>query len=344
MRIVYGVNGQGLGHAMRSKVVLDYLTSRGHEIKVVCFGKSFDYLKEFFDCFEVTHWELVYKNNKLSYLQTGLKDVKRVGKVFKSFRAVKKLFDEFNPNFVITDYEPMVSILAKAKRLPCLSIGNHHFITKTKISYPKKKYFRYFLPVKMVNDTWTPFADLFIVASFADVPVKNKKTVLVPPIVQTDVALLSPETGDQILVYLTAGADAVIEEIKKLDQKFIVYGYDKDEVVANLQFKKFSRQGFIHDLQYCKAVLATAGFTLISEALSLKKPYFCLPIAKQFEQILNGLYIKKCGFGDYADEFELKQFEEFLKNLPEYQKNLERYPRPENGKLFNEIEKFIERI
>src|SRR5262245_36731666 len=45
MEILYGVVGEGMGHATRSSVVLEYLLSRGHEIKVVVSGKAHHFLK-----------------------------------------------------------------------------------------------------------------------------------------------------------------------------------------------------------------------------------------------------------------------------------------------------------
>ena len=45
MKILYGVVGEGMGHATRSSVVLEHLLSRGHEIKVVVSGKAHHFLK-----------------------------------------------------------------------------------------------------------------------------------------------------------------------------------------------------------------------------------------------------------------------------------------------------------
>src|SRR6266480_3864517 len=38
MRILYGVVGEGMGHATRSKVVIEHLLERGHKVKVVVSG------------------------------------------------------------------------------------------------------------------------------------------------------------------------------------------------------------------------------------------------------------------------------------------------------------------
>ncbi len=40
MRILYGVVGEGMGHATRSKVVCEHLVERGHEVKIVVSGRA----------------------------------------------------------------------------------------------------------------------------------------------------------------------------------------------------------------------------------------------------------------------------------------------------------------
>ena len=45
MRILYGVQGEGMGHAMRAGVVLTELV-REHDVRVVASGRGFGYLAE----------------------------------------------------------------------------------------------------------------------------------------------------------------------------------------------------------------------------------------------------------------------------------------------------------
>ncbi|MEM6729994.1 MAG: glycosyltransferase family protein, partial [Myxococcota bacterium] len=48
MRILYGVVGEGMGHATRSRVIIDHLLSRGHEVHVVVSGRAHRFLTESF--------------------------------------------------------------------------------------------------------------------------------------------------------------------------------------------------------------------------------------------------------------------------------------------------------
>ena len=42
MRILYGVVGEGMGHAMRSRVVLEHLFGQGHEVEIMVSGRASD--------------------------------------------------------------------------------------------------------------------------------------------------------------------------------------------------------------------------------------------------------------------------------------------------------------
>ena len=45
MRILYGVNGEGMGHATRSRVVIDSLIE-SHDVRVVSSGNAYKFLAE----------------------------------------------------------------------------------------------------------------------------------------------------------------------------------------------------------------------------------------------------------------------------------------------------------
>jgi uncharacterized protein (TIGR00661 family) len=132
-----------------------------------------------------------------------------------------------------------------------------------------------------------------------------------------------PLSGDKILVYLTRENQAVLDTLKQFHEEFVVFGYNVNEKEDNLEFRV--RDFFLEELKACKAIIATAGFTLMSEALYLKKPYLALPLKGQFEQVLNALFSKQAGYGNYSDDLEAIDVSEFLDNLDIYLKNLADY-------------------
>ena len=45
-RILYGIAGEGAGHASRSKEVIRYLQKKGHELRIVSYDKGYDILSK----------------------------------------------------------------------------------------------------------------------------------------------------------------------------------------------------------------------------------------------------------------------------------------------------------
>lgn len=343
-RIIYGVSGQGFGHAMRSKVVLDYLIKQGHQVEVLAYGQSYDFLKDFFTCHSIFGLRLVYKENKVDYWATMLHDTKRFPDAVRSFNAVRDLYKTFDPELVISDYEPMSVVVARLKKLPVISIGNHHFITNTEIEYPKK-YRKDYLAVKVVNDAMTPFADAYLVTTIAEEKIKDDKTFLFPPLLPRQVHEQKVTTGRNVLVYVTSKFEGLLDALAAVpNQKFVVYGFDRDAVEGNLIFKTFSREGFLADLAASRAVIANAGFTVISESLHFAKPYFAIPVHKQFEQIINAIYVKKMGYGDFAMVLTAQNVKEFLGQLRSYRDALKSYERSDNQALFTKLDSLIQTL
>ena len=59
-------------------------------------------------------------------------------------------------------------------------------------------------------------------------------------------------------------------------------------------------------------MIANAGFSLVSEALHLGKPYLALPVRHQFEQLFNAYYVQKMGYGQYSEKLGPNNLADFL--------------------------------
>ncbi len=62
MKILYGVCGEGQGHASRAKVVIGNLINKGHEVKVLAYGKAYETLKEEFNCMKTYGLKIFFKD------------------------------------------------------------------------------------------------------------------------------------------------------------------------------------------------------------------------------------------------------------------------------------------
>src|SRR5690606_26380444 len=108
-------------------------------------------------------------------------------------------------------------------------------------------------------------------------------------------------------------------------ERFVIYGYNREAVDGNLQYREFSSEGFPADLAGCRSVIATAGFTLMSEAMYLQKPYLAFPMHGQFEQQLNGLCLEELGYGINARSADYPTLSGFLDSVPRFADALQGY-------------------
>jgi uncharacterized protein (TIGR00661 family) len=142
-------------------------------------------------------------------------------------------------------------------------------------------------------------------------------------------------------MYVTSPSADLVKLLSSVRCSVIAYGFGREGQQGNILFKKPSMDNFLEDLAGCKAIIANSGFSLVSEALYLGKPYLAVPVKNQFEQILNAYYLGKTGFGAYWEELNKERVESFLFNLPSYCEKLKHYPRPGNSALLEKLDSLI---
>lgn len=322
-KIVYGLSGDGSGHSSRTREMASHLVARGHEVKLVSYERGYRNLKDEFDVFETEGLLIASKDNRVAPVKTVTSNLKRLNKGHKKLRKLRQqVFKQFEPDVVITDFEPMTAYLARRRNLPLITLDNQH----------RMRYVKYKCPPGLKNESRltktiiraiVPKPDVSLVTAFHFGPLKNDRTFLFPPIVRNEVLQLAPRDEGHVLVYVTHGFESLLEQLKLFTREtFLVYGYDKDDRDGNLQFRPFSNDGFLDDLAAAKAIVATAGFTLISEALALRKPYLALPMKGQFEQQLNAFQLEASGYGVNCPEVRREIIGDFFYRLPEFAERL----------------------
>ncbi len=339
-RILYGVNGEGAGHSTRSKEVISHLIEKGHTVHVASFDRGLQNLGRDFQVTEIYGLRFAYVNNRVRYRRTVAKNLLTVPRARASFARLMELVEQWQIELVVTDFEPLSCLLAHRERLPLISIDNQHALTNTAISYPRR-HARDMAAAKLVTRCLTPGADAYLVISFFDAPVRNKRTFVFPPILRREVLEARPSVGEHVLVYVTSPSPQLLKLLRKVHARFLCYGFERAGEDGNLLFKKPTIEEFLHDLTTCKAIVANAGFSLVSEALYLGKPYLAVPVEAQFEQVLNAYYLDKMNYGAYWEELNQERIESFLFNLDKFRATLAAYPRAGNVALLSRLDQLI---
>lgn len=338
--VFYCVCGEGMGHAIRTGVIVDRIKEK-YEVHIFSSERAYTYLKSKFDnVYEIGGFNTVYSNNKVKNLQTLANAFKRNPTNIKvGYENLYKKAAQLKPDVIVTDFELYASIVANLRNIPLISLDNIQIITQTKYDYPKNQIGE-MLKAKGIAKGYVVRPKINIITSFFYPKIKpRKKAVLYPPIIREDIMKLEPENGNHIIVYQTSKeSEKLVSRLKMLkNEKFIIYGFNKNKTDENLTFKEFNEDEFYDDLASSKAVICNGGFTFICEAIYLKKPIYSVPAIGNFEQILNGFYVQKLGYGEYHEVLSAKLIANFLKRLPKYQKRLAKVKKTNNDGIVREL-------
>lgn len=337
--IFYCICGEGMGHAIRSSVIIDHIKDK-YDVYIFSSDRAYKYLNEKFDnVYKIGGFNTVYINNKVNNTKTLINALKRNPlNIKEGYEELYKKARKLSPDVIVTDFEIYATMVSKLLSIPLISLDNIHMITQTAIDYPPKHQGE-MLKAKGVIKSYVIKPKIHILTSFFYPKIKPKKrAVLYPPVIREDILKLEPTIEDHIIVYQTSKESVkLVEQLKSLNEKFTVYGFNKDEVDENLTYKLFNENEFYNDLASAKAVICNGGFTFISEAISLKKPIYSVPAIGNFEQTLNGFYVQKLGYGEYHEEMSPKKVEKFLKRLPKYQEKLAKVKKTNNDGIVNEL-------
>jgi uncharacterized protein (TIGR00661 family) len=354
MKVLYGVVGEGMGHATRSRVILEHLLAKGHELHIVVSGRAHKFLtekmgtREDVTIHEIEGLNLKFDGNDLDVGESILLNLEKAPLAFtKNIEVMRKVLAGFEPQVVISDFESTAYFYARINRVPVISIDNMQVINRCRhdrfVSDDESFAFRL---AKLAVKAKLPGAYHYLVSSFFFPPVRKPRTTLVPPILRPEILTAKREPAAHVLVYQTQhGNTALLESLKAIgDVEFRVYGMVKageaERSEGNVKLKAFSETGFVDDLRTARAVIAGGGYSLMGEAVHLRVPMLSMPIGGQYEQELNARYLQKLGYGMFLDQpadggrpLDREVVADFLEKTPAMARALESYVPRDNGML-----------
>ncbi len=351
MRILYGVVGEGMGHAMRSRVVLEHLIAAGHTVEIMASGRAAGFLgKRFADVNPIHGLHMILDENRVRLGKTLWSNViNGVLGLPGNIAAYFELITEFHPEVVISDFESWTYLYGKNHGLPILSIDNMQVIHRCTLPDEIIEGHQVaFQLTKAFIKSKLPFCDAYFVTSFFQPPPRKPSTYLFPPILRPEILAATPGAGEHLLVYQPGPNEPLQAALAAAGVECRIYGMrpglEAEERAGRLRFLPFSEATFIADLATCRGVIAPGGFTLMGEAVFLHKPMLSIPLAGQFEQILNARYLERLGYGLSADEVDDPALvARFLERLPDCARALASYQQDGNRHILSGVDQFLAR-
>jgi uncharacterized protein (TIGR00661 family) len=348
MRILYGVVGEGMGHATRSRVILDHLT-QNHEVEVVVSGRAHGFLTRAFPklkVHEITGLNMIYEDNAVRRSKTALDFLKKLPAFAENYARFASISQSFSPQMVVSDFESFSYLYGKAHDLPIVSVDNMQVISRChlEVDIPQDLMGSYRTAKTLVRSK-LPRCAAYLITSFFFPEPDRPRTTLFPPILRELVLDAKRSRGDHVLVYQTSDSfTELVPTLQRLPGKFFVYGLNRDEQLGNVQLKSFSEAGFVDDLASSRAVITGGGYSLMGEAVFLGKPVYSIPLVGQFEQTLNALYLEKLGYGEYHRELDEGSIARFLVKAPDYEVSLKAHKQDRNRAILAALDELVARV
>ncbi len=329
-----------MGHATRSRVMIDALRADGHEVRIVASGRAAPYLEEHLGgVTEIWGLTMAYADNRVRRFDTMLANLRgAVDGWPRNVRRAFRLAEDFAPDAVVSDFESFSYLFARRHRLPVIAVDNIQILDRCRqpravIAGHEADY----AAARALVALKAPRAFHYVITTFFEPPVARRRTTLVPPILRPEIFAATPEQGDHLLVYQTAGAGgALTKALAATGVECRVYGVRKDlesdERDGNLRFRPFSEATFVDDLRTARGVVAGGGFTLLSEAVQFGKPVLSTPIAGQFEQVLNARWIERLGYGLCAPIVHPRTVRDFVDRSDDFGHALAGHGRADNSR------------
>ncbi len=318
-RILYALNGQGRGHTSRSLAVADDLRQRGHEVVFCCGGEAAARLREAEPVVEVPAPREIVRGNRVRLWASAWHNAPLALRLPALVEDLAERVRELAPDVVVSDFEPFAPRAARRLGIPAVALARQHVLTETVVPVPPRHCASAAL-TRLGVHAIAPRAlfDRMLVPTFSDFRHRaGRQAEVLPPILRADVRAAEPSSTGPVLVYVNhpAGNARLLRALGAADAEFVVYNLPQPAAAfANLTFRPASRAGFVRDLTACRALVCTAGFTLVSEALHLGKPVLALPNRGFFEQTLNALALEQTGRGEAVfGRLSARRVERFLR-------------------------------
>lgn len=334
MKFLFVVQGEGRGHMTQAISLSQILKNRGFELCCVCVGKSNrraipDFFKQKIDApiilFESPNFVTDKRKKGIKLGKTVFHNLMKYNKFRKSLKQIHRAVSETQPDIILNFYDILGGIYNLLYKPPCQfwTIGHQYLINHPDFAYPKGRQLEKFL--FQLNTKITSLGSQKQLAlSFRSLaPSKVQNTHILPPLLRRELRKLTPSKGGFYLTYMVnpGYGEEILLFAKANPHINIVAFWDKKgapdsfKPLNNVIFHQIDDVRFLEYMAACKALICTAGFESVCEAMYLGKPVMMIPVKGQYEQHCNALDAVNSQAGISSDKYDFLKMESFLNSL-----------------------------
>jgi uncharacterized protein (TIGR00661 family) len=351
-KVLYGVCGIGMGHTLRQQPIIDHL-AKSSRVVIFAYGESYRHFGARYrglpnvTVVQVSVPFYIGGAHGLDFAGTAL----RAGNFVEDTLAInctamaKAQALIGRPDLVITDYEPVAAQYAYSQDAPLVTIDQQ---SKYLVGeFPAQLHGEGFLDEVQRLRMFFPRAEKRFACSFFKVSSSSRSvgrgegrlcdprplTVqLIPPVLSESILAMrrrsAARSTKDVLVYVSSQRDFAQSPAELVSicasqpnwrfHAFLPTSASAHEALpANVTVYPVGDPRFYEVLNRCAGIITTAGHSLLSEAMHLRKPVYALPLPV-YEQQMNAHVIDVNGFGIARPHLTEPQLAEFLGGLPDF--------------------------
>jgi uncharacterized protein (TIGR00661 family) len=298
--VVYALCGTGRGHTSRATAVAETLRARGHRVLFAAGTPAAEHLAG--PVYAIPALRQIVRGNGVRLAATARANWPHARHSLDTIAAAADWLRDVQADVVVADHEPFVGRAARRLGVPVVALSRQLLLAHARLDVPWRDALSAWGTARGITLVAPPGAAATVVPTFFFPPLRRGSGArLVPPVLRDDVLAQAVTGGARVLVYVNEGdgMEAFLDALGRVDAPFDAFGLPSGVAApANVRLHVPDRAAFLACLGACRAVVATAGFTLLSEALHLGKPVLALPNRGFFEQAANARALVAAGRGE----------------------------------------------
>lgn len=331
-KFLFVVQGEGRGHLTQAISLYETLIAQGHSVCAVIVGSqkgkevppfARQRIKVPVVTMDSPHF-VKDKHNRAVSLSGSIWHVfKNIGKYRHSIRFLRDTILNHQPDVLINFYEPLTGVAAALYKLPVkiISVAHQYLYLHPDFRFPEDAGKRDKWQVRFYTKLTSLGSDALIALSFYPMrQMQHGRLLVCPPLLRKDIAQQEIFQGKYLLVYLVnAGYMKNIISWHKENPDTEIHCFTDSPAVKGkwdyserLHFHSLDDRKFLYYMSNAAALVTTAGFESVCEAMYMGKPVMMVPVENHFEQWCNARDAASSGAGIFADYFNLSLLKEYI--------------------------------
>lgn len=356
-KVLFLVQGEGRGHLTQAISLSQTLRNAGYQLVAVLVGHAAERpIPSFFyeqmpapvEAFPSPN--LVFNSDgKVDFKKTVTHHLPHILRYSKSLQQINEAVKRYQPDLILNFYEILGGFYNGLYRpsIPMVCIGHQYLFFHSKFQFPSNGRMDRFL-VNFNSRLTALHAKRLLALSFDPLPDQpDKQIYVVSPLLRQDIDSLSASKKEYILVYLNhPSLYAQILEWHQQHPEVVLHCFwskpdapPEEKIDETLTLHRLDGAKFLEMMSSCKALVTTAGFESVCEAMYLDKPVMVVPI--HYEQACNATDTERVGAGVAAERFDLSILMNYLPHHQPIGENFRRWCREGEKQWLGHLESIV---